>query len=104
LTDFKENNYSSRNHSRDGKILSAFQAHQLETMTRLIQMKIEGFSDFDIQKELGVSERNYRRLYDNACAQEHGVIVQHHAQDTVRAMALLKTRLEELYRIDKDGR
>lgn len=65
-------------------------------------MKIDGYSDYEIQREMGVSERNYRRLHDKACAEEHAVIVQQYVQHPVRAMALLKARLEELYRIDMD--
>ena len=85
------------------KILTPFQAQQVLLIGRLRELVIKGHSPLAIQAELGISQRQYYRLYQKAF--EHDCkLIEQWDRDTLREdLAIYRARRQKIlaFLIDK---
>ena len=85
------------------KILTPFQAQRAILIGRLRELVINGHSPLVIQAELGISQRQYYRLYQKAFEHDCKLIEQWDSDTFREDLAIYKARLQKIlaFLIDK---
>jgi len=85
------------------KILTPFQAERVLLISRLRELVISGRSPIAIQSELGISQRQYYRLYQKAFEHDCKLIEQWDSETFREDLAIYKGRQERVlaFLIDK---
>lgn len=85
------------------KILTPFQAQRVSLISRLRELVINGYSPLAIQAELGISQRQYYRLYQKAFEHDCKLIEQWDSETLREDLAIYKARKQKIlaFLIDK---
>jgi hypothetical protein len=85
------------------KILTPFQAQRVLLISRLRELVINGYSPLAIQAELGISQRQYYRLYQKAFEHDCKLIEQWDSETLREDLAIYKARKQKIlaFLIDK---
>jgi hypothetical protein len=85
------------------KILTPFQAQRVLLISRLRELVISGHSPLAIQAELGISQRQYYRLYQKAFEHDCKLIEQWDSETLREDLAIYKARKQKIlaFLIDK---
>jgi hypothetical protein len=74
------------------KVLTPFQAQRVLLISRLRELVINGYSPLAIQAELGISQRQYYRLYQKAFEHDCKLIEQWDSDTFREDLAIYKAR------------
>jgi hypothetical protein len=87
------------------KILTPFQAQRVSLISRLRELVINGYSPLAIQAQLGISQRQYYRLYQKAFEHDCKLIEQWDSETLKEDLAIYKARKQKIlaFLIDKMG-
>jgi hypothetical protein len=87
------------------KILTPFQAQRVLLISRLRELVINGYSPLAIQAELGISQRQYYRLYQKAFEHDCKLIEQWDSETLREDLAIYKARKQKIlaFLMDKMG-
>jgi hypothetical protein len=85
------------------KVLTPFQAQRVLLISRLRELVINGYSPLAIQAELGISQRQYYRLYQKAFEHDCKLIEQWDSDTFREDLAIYKARKQKIlaFLIDK---
>ena len=78
------------------KVLTPFQAQRVLLIGRLRELVINGHSPLEIQAELGISQRQYYRLYQKAFAHDCKLIEQWDSDTLREDFAIYKARRQKI--------
>ncbi|MGH9989446.1 MAG: hypothetical protein ACREAS_03325, partial [Nitrososphaera sp.] len=78
------------------KILTPFQAQQVLLIGKLRELVVNGYSPLAIQSELGISQRQYYRLYQKAFEHDCKLIEQWDSDTLREDLAIYKARRQKI--------
>src|SRR3712207_3673881 len=87
--------------TRKTELLTPFQAERVMLISKLRELVIKGQSPIAIQSELGVSQRQYYRLYQKAFEHDCKLIEQWDSDTFKEDLAIYKGRQERILRSEE---